>query len=110
MPDRPLSLIMTPMQEQQAMQDYIRQRLAMGWQQPPTLPGGGGVPSSPGAPPGLPSIPGSYGVGSGPPIDVSRGGGPPGLDFNVNLGGNRMRDVRQGAVVPDIMYRRNIPF
>jgi hypothetical protein len=109
MNDPPLSIIMTPMQENQAMQDYVRQMMARGVVPPPTLPGS--AQSPPPAPPEE-AIPGSYGVGMAPQLDVSRpGGGPPGLDFRVDLAGNNLRNLPQGrAAIPDIMYRRNFQF
>jgi muramidase (phage lysozyme) len=77
---------------------------------PPTL--SGGAPRAVVNQSGLPPASGSFGVGSGPLIDVSRpSGGPPGFVYGGGWAPTRLTRATRGEPFNvDLFYRRNIPF
>jgi len=104
MADQPLSTVLTPIQENQAMQDYVRQRLGLASLQQPNL----ALPQQPISPADRAAMmrpPLASGVGSpAPPPGLQV----PGLDLTGEYGTGPRFGVPQGTA--QLMYRRGVPF
>jgi hypothetical protein len=122
MPEPLSSVVMTPIQEQQAMQDYVRQRLGIGMMAAPPPQLGmlqlqqqqqaGQMPAQqPGMPQQQLSMPPPVLGAGGPPPTGPGGFAPPGaVQLQGDLGGNQLREVPGQAGNLRATYRKNIPF